>query len=254
MRLKKNTKKGSYIVEAVLIMPIFILAVLTLISIIPIMSTCENIIFAATDEMRAESLNSVFISNPLRLQNRVEKRIQSENPKLTSCTVNSMMYRYKKAGINDLITLRGNIYFEERNPFGLFGKVDFDFKITGRAFTGTEARQVPLLREEFEKQKEAEPVFIFPNSGKKYHNKDCTYIKANCHMNYLNREIKKRYKACKKCGASKVSMGTPVYCFTKNGKVYHLGKCKVVKRYYIKIDREDALKKGYTPCSKCGGI
>ncbi len=254
MKSAKSTKKGSYIVEAVLIMPVFILSVLALISIIPIMATCENTIFAAADEMKIESVNSAFTINPVRLQSRVAKRITSENDKITDCNINSLMYGYRKGGIRDLITLKGNIVFEEKNPFGLFNRVDFAFKITGRAFTGNARENNSLSREEFEKNKQAEPVYIFPDAGKKYHKKDCTYIKAECNMIYLNREVKRKYKPCKKCKASKAGIGTPVFCFSKNGKVYHLGNCKSVKRYYIEIDREDAVKKGYTPCSKCGGI
>ena len=63
MRRRKPIKRGSYIVEATIVVPVFILAVLMLISIIPIAASCENVIFSSADELRLESVKSAFRKN-----------------------------------------------------------------------------------------------------------------------------------------------------------------------------------------------
>ena len=65
MNLKKSTKKvknreGSYIVEASLTLPVFILAVAALLSIIIIISIYENICFATALEMKEATLYTAF--------------------------------------------------------------------------------------------------------------------------------------------------------------------------------------------------
>ena len=63
----KNTKKGSYIVESVIVIPIFIMAVVMLMSIIPIIATCENVNYAVADETHLECIKTAFRKNPAAL-------------------------------------------------------------------------------------------------------------------------------------------------------------------------------------------
>ena len=34
---------------------------------------------------------------------------------------------------------------------------------------------------------------------------------------------------------------------------HHLSGCSALQRNYVEIDKKDAVERGYTPCSKCGG-
>jgi hypothetical protein len=43
----------------------------------------------------------------------------------------------------------------------------------------------------------------------------------------------------------------PRRLFAGSGAVYHKGSCFIVDRYVISMDEVDAVKKGYTPCSRC---
>ena len=39
---------------------------------------------------------------------------------------------------------------------------------------------------------------------------------------------------------------------TKNGKKYHKQDCRLIKgKNAVKISKEEAIKKGYTPCKRC---
>jgi len=81
----------------------------------------------------------------------------------------------------------------------------------------------------------------------------CTYVKANAREVVLTGQLKKKYNSCSLCDSDAVSIGAFVYCFEENGTVYHKDTCKQVTRYAIEINKTEAVDKGYTPCSKCGG-
>ncbi|MEO5911052.1 MAG: hypothetical protein ABIP95_09210 [Pelobium sp.] len=38
---------------------------------------------------------------------------------------------------------------------------------------------------------------------------------------------------------------------TKTGKKYHLSDCSYLRQSKIEIDQKDAIKQGYTACSRC---
>ena len=254
MKWSRNTKRGSYIVEAVIVVPIFIIAVVMLMSIVPIIATCENVNFAAADEMHLECIKTAFRKNPTALPAALKHRIYSENKKINAYRTGFYRYLYTAKGINDLVSLDFHVNFKEKNPLGLFSSVDYHGKITARAFTGNLQKEPPAEKREFEEEKESHIVYIFPEWGKRYHNKSCTYVKSNCQMVYLSQETKRKYAACKLCEAAAAQVGNPVFCFRVSGEVYHLSGCRMIDKYYIEIEKEDAEQKGYRPCSKCGGV
>ena len=249
----RMSRRGSYIVEAAIVVPIFIMAVVMLISIIPIIATCENIVFSVADEMHLEDAKSAFRNNPAAGPLSVKARIGMENSKLTSFHVTGYRYKYQENGISDLISIRFASTFSEKNPLGLFSKVRFNGSLVSRAFTGSYYKDEPKDRSDFEKEQDSEIVYIFPTWGYKYHNKGCTYVRSNCHLVYLSQDVRDKYHACPLCGAKAAGLGTPVFCFESDGEAYHLGNCSSVDKYYVEIEKEDAIRKGYTPCSKCGG-
>ena len=46
--------------------------------------------------------------------------------------------------------------------------------------------------------------------------------------------------------------GAVVYYF-RYGEAYHEAGCSTIEKYVVNMDRRDAEKRGYLPCSKCGG-
>ena len=53
-------KRGSYLVEAAIILPIFILGLIAIISVIPAISKAERVVFQTSDEMRLECIKSIM--------------------------------------------------------------------------------------------------------------------------------------------------------------------------------------------------
>lgn len=250
MKWLKRTKAGSYIVEAVIVIPVFIMAVLMLISIIPITAVCENTAFAVADEMHIEMVKSAFRKNSGALPVLLRHRIVTENPKINFCGIKDFDYLYSDENIDDLLHLDMEIIFREKNPMGLFSSVNFQCKATARAFTGKYHSIPPCSSEDSDDDK---IVYIFPEWGKRYHGKNCTYIKSNCRMVYLSQDTKKDFRPCQLCHAGSALIGSPVFCFMQNGRVYHIAGCRTIDKYYVETTKKECESRGYTPCSKCGG-
>lgn len=248
---KINNKKGTYILEAVISMPVFIAAVIALMSLVPISAVCENIVFSAVDEMRMESVKTAFRKNPAALPMVCGNRIKQENSKLTSYQTRFYRYLYQDEGIEDLLSLDFSAEFSQKSPAAVFDSVVFDGTVTARAFTGKIHKKPPASQDQ--SPEDDKIVYIFPEWGMRYHGKSCTYVKANCRMVTLSQDTKKGYAPCKLCNAKSAQIGSPVFCFESSGRVYHLAECRVVERYYIEIKRSEAKAKGYSPCLKCGG-
>lgn len=237
--------------EAVIIVPVFIISVLMLITIIPIMADCENVTFSICDELHAESVKSAFRQNPAALPVSLQLRIKGENSRLSSFHVRSYRYLYTDGELEDLLQADVRAVFSEKNPIGILSSVTFDGRVRARAFTGKLHKSPPGSSGEDEEDDRI--VYIFPEWGTKYHGKQCTYVKASCQMVYLSQNIKGSYAPCKLCDASSARIGSPVFCFQESGRAYHVADCRVVERYYVEIQKGKAEEQGYTPCSKCGG-
>ena len=247
-RIIKNLqkKKGTYIVEASLAIPVFIIATVIMMSIIPTIARCENIVFSTVDEMRLESLKAGIRENSTVLPLKLTGRINRENDGIKTALITEYRYLYEDHGMKDLISIGVRVRFSQNNPLGIKNNVVFNEYVVGRAFTGA-------YYDPSKVSSDNRYVFIFPDWGEVYHNENCTYVIAGCRLVYLNRTVMRDYSPCKLCNAKSAQIGSPVFCFSKNGRAYHLGNCSTVDRYYIEISKTEAENKGYRPCSKCGG-
>lgn len=237
--------------EAVIIVPVFIISVLMLITIIPIMAGCENVTFSVCDELHGESVKSAFRQNPAALPVVLQSRVKSENSRMDSFHIRFYRYLYAEEEIEDLLQVDVRAVFSEKNPIGILSAVTFDGRVRARAFTGKLHKYPPGSSGNEEEDERI--VYIFPEWGTKYHGKQCTYVKASCQMVYLSQNIKGSYTPCKLCDAQSARLGSPVFCFQESGRAYHTADCRIVERYYVEVEKGKAEEQGYTPCSKCGG-
>ena len=243
--IRRFGKRGSYIVEASVVIPIFVLAVIMLIGIIPVIACCEGIIYSAAEEMRMEMALSAFRSNPAALPIKAEIRMKKENPDASGIRITSYRYLYQEDGTDDLIRLRVRASFRKGNSPGLYGNVRFIGTIRGRAFTGT-------YYHEDENAAGDETVYIFPQRGYSYHNAGCTFVRKGCRQVYLTNDLKKHFRACPNCHAKEAEIGSPVFIF-QYGEAYHTVQCSSVEHYCRAVRKSEAVRDGYTPCGKCGG-
>ncbi|MCL1809791.1 MAG: hypothetical protein FWG42_08550 [Clostridiales bacterium] len=248
--MSKNTKKGFLSVEASIFVPMFVIAVLTFGYLIKVAAASENIMHVMVDEARRLSMYSYNIPIAPLFEGRVEGRLLEEAKDLHEAKVDSMNYLYKYKGKDDLIGFRVNSRVKIKLPIIFYDGVDLTDTLFFRAFTGREFTPEDMG---FADMDDEDPrlVWVFPVAGERYHEEGCGYINVAARQGVLNASIKKTYKPCTLCQAKGVSTGGVIYYFSNSGEVYHTGTCFIVTRYVLSMDEVDAVKKGYTPCSKC---
>lgn len=246
-------RKGYITLEAAIFLPVFILAIVSLMYYINIFSITENIYYSTFDETSRLSSKASVMKIAPGFTYDLNSRIKSENPALDESRVERFRYLYWDGDLDNLIMVEGKYSVGLSIPLGLGNDYPINTRVKCRGFTGLKTVGNPMTFEELESEGVWDPVWIFPSSGEKYHIYSCTYVRANARETVLTSEVKQKYGSCSLCKSADIAIGSLVYCFIENGTVYHKNSCKQVKRYTIEINREEAIRKGYTPCSKCGG-
>jgi hypothetical protein len=240
--------------EAAILLPFFIIGIMTLGFTIRMISTAENITFAASDEARLISSTAYNMPVAPFFSGHLEERILRENKFVTSAEISKFLYLYPHYEHDGQITFRVDAWIENGLPLGMTSGSAIEQNFRSRGFIGRTAQTTPLPFEEMEKNEEALIVWLFPEGGERYHRKTCSFVSSYPIQMILNSEIKKRYTSCPKCGSAQRDPGMQVYCFPAYGESYHLRECPLVDKYIISMEKNQAEARGYTPCLKCGGV
>lgn len=244
----KRSTKGFYTVEAVIFLPLVILAILSLGYFIKVESIWENCIHGAVDESGRAAARAY--GKPVSLIGpRIEERMISENPQLDQ---GKALYR-GSGGTEGVARYRITGDVKMDLPLGFGREFAFETDIKYRGFIGRKDRASPAGAAELESYEAEDPVWIFPQSGRRYHSETCTYVKASVTMEILTSGLKRKYSSCGLCHSEEMPSGSVVYCFAGEDTAYHRGTCRSIDRRTAVTDRSEAVKKGYTPCAKCGG-
>lgn len=239
-------RKGFYTVEAAIFLPLVILAVLSIAFFIKTDSVWENCMNGALDECSYSAAS--FSSGPagIAAASRVRNRLDKELPMLQNLSVRGGI-----AGEHNICRVNAFLYLSL--PLGFDRNFNIEGKIRYRDFIGRKYNRSSLGTEGLETPESSSAVWIFPKSGTCYHKENCTYVKAAVHSCILTSTLKRKYSACAMCNSGEVPSGSVVFCFSGDDTSYHRGNCRCINRHTIVIDRSEAEKKGYRPCSKCGG-
>ena len=253
MSLKTGiTKKGSYVVEAAITLPIFMIAVIVLISIIMFYANIEDANFILANEMRREALQSAFFDGGMLFPARVSRKICENCEYVEDLTITDYLYKEDHFQIDQVIYLECDMKLNVRNPLDLLSRASYELSLMTRAYVGKYRDLDPMSAAELSGD-DSEPVYVFPHLGKKYHGKSCTYVRASYTSGPLTGSVKKKYAPCSICHSKGTPAGTTVYYFPEYGDAYHLKGCKALARDYIEMEKKTARERGYSPCSKCGG-
>ena len=217
----KGSRRGFYTVEAAIFLPLFILAVLTI---------------------------GYFIKFDMLWEEAMHRE-------LDSCSYSaSVAYSGSSGGFRSHVHNRKvDNDWKLALPLDFGGSFSFSSSIRYRDFVGLKEDKSPLGAEGLESPDGSEPVWIFPQSGTKYHKESCTYVKASVHSRTLTSSVKSKYSPCGMCHSGSLPYGSVVFCFEGEDTSYHRGSCRSINRHVVEIDRSEAANKGYSPCSKCGG-
>lgn len=207
MNLKTNTlkknKKGSYLVEAAITLPILIVSICAMILIIRIIAICETITYVTSTDL----IDMMFFYDNKLSTIPLCSDLKENLKQVSDIKVTKYKHLYEDGDMNNLIALGLETNFNVFNGIGIDGNVAFTEDVLCRAFAGNEQPNNPLSEYKFTEDKKACAVFVFPKYGERYHIGGCRYIKQN------------------------ISERTNV----------------------IEMDREDAFRKGYSPCIICIG-
>jgi len=249
--MSKNTKKGFLSLEAAIFVPVFVIAVLTFGYLSKVAVAEENLMHSMADEARKIGMYSYNIkAGPLH-EGGLAARLAEENKGACDAYPESFRYLFHYSGKDDLIGIRVSGSIKIRLPIIFHDSVDISEVLLSRAFTGKEFTAEDARFDDMEKAEDSKIVWVFPVAGEKYHEENCGYINVAARQAVLSPALKKKYKPCSLCGAGDAAMGSLVYYFESSGSVYHKGSCYMVDRYVISMEESDAIKKGYSPCSKC---
>lgn len=267
-RMNRINRKGSLFVEASIVFPMFLLAVISICTLIRVVGTEENTMrcFAEEGQKTAKELfltqldllpegyikeGEVHID---LLEFRTFRRIEKEESlKVKDLQLNR--YRQIFNGARDDASVFCSLSYGIEIPLPLMfqRELQFEQRLLFRGFVGADNEGEGLGFDTMETPEGLSTVYVFPRAGEKFHQIDCRIIENYPKLMVLSADLKRKYNPCKLCGAGDLPWGSRVYCFDRSGKVYHKGSCTIVDKYIIGIDRDEAIEKGYTPCFYCGG-
>ena len=245
-------KRGSYLLEAAISLPVFIIAVMVMSSVILMYACIEDCTFIAAGELRRGAAEAVIADTSVVIPYRIRKEIEGNHSRVHSARLTDAGFRCERWGMDELLLVGFRLRLRTNNPLGIKAEADYDLSLATRAYVGRERDESNMSAEEFADE-DAEAVYIFPKRGEKYHSKGCTFLRAASASAALTESIRRRYRACPLCHSSSAGDGTLIYYFPSDGEDYHLPGCASLQRNYIEIDRDTAHRRGYTACSKCGG-
>ena len=247
-----TSKKGNYLVEAAISLPVFIIAVMVMSSVILMYACIEDCNFIAANELRRGAAEAAVADTAVAVPYRLKNEITSKHSQIQSARLTDAGIRTERWGVDELIAVRYRLALETPNPLGIKANAHYDLSLVTRAYVGRERNVRRMTEDEF-MDDDSVPVFIFPKRGEKYHSDGCGFLRADSRPGTLGRSVRKKYKSCPLCRSGKAGDGTLIYFFPSAGEDYHLPGCSSLQRNYIEIDKATALERGYTPCSKCGG-
>ena len=253
MRYSVKQKNGFYTLETVIILPFVILAVISIGYFIRLDATWENMMSSAVDESSYSSLRSYGSITQVDSLPKIKRRVLEENDLISSLRFSGIADRYSD-GVSDELTkytLRAGMSIDL--PAGFERHLDFEGRIKYRSFRGKKYEPAGMGDAGLESDEPKDPVWIFPQSGERYHSENCTYVQASVRPYILTNSLKGRYSPCETCDSDELPLGSTVFCFKGEDTAYHRGTCRCINRHTAVIDRSEAIDKGYTPCSKCGG-
>ena len=194
MNLKRDSvskKSGSYMAEAAMTLPVFILVFVALALVINVIAECENVVFEECKIIHRLDMDAPEII---------------PDPRSPEYKVKDFDYLYPEKGMEDLIGITAEADFRIEYPFDILGKIEFRMDVLSRAFTGSVRRSGRLDPEDFQDGSESRKVIIFPKYGEKYHSAGCRYVNQEYEGEEMKLEMEQKdaelkgYTPCLICG------------------------------------------------------
>ncbi|MCI8610073.1 MAG: hypothetical protein HFE73_10550 [Firmicutes bacterium] len=201
-----RNKQGSYLVEATLTLPVFVLAVIALAFLIEIVGICEEIGHITAREVKENALITEQSMSAMALSGQIEEQVKKRCEKLTDFQVKKVKYLFHGQHSYDLIGVVTQANFIVKNSVGIGGKIQFTEQVVARGFTGCLQDAAPLEASAFYQKDGATRVMVFPKYGKRYHVPSCSVVSHEEQRGNKGWEMacedadRKGFTACLLCG------------------------------------------------------
>lgn len=241
---------GSLTVEAALVLPLFLFAILGIFSIGRMMHVEQEIAHGLTESGKALAIERKGAAGLLLLDSKM--KLYSDADFLNqSCLVSGM------SGIHYL----GSEYKEEEECYYLragyqcrivmpmIGEITVPFarQLKQKAFTGYDWKQGRSLDED------SNYVYITDTGGVYHTSRECSHLSLSIQVRtdmQSSAQWRKDYEPCDRCTRYEKGTVSQVY-ITDNGNKYHTSiSCSGLKRTVTRIRKEDA--EGMRICQRCG--
>ena len=242
-------KKGSMIVEASIVFPVYIIAVVTLCWLVKACFLEAAVFSTVIDQVHHVSVSETGTTG---LQSGVKSALEISGIEGSLYSQKSLGGNYTAAGVSGFQRLRYRYTTKIQIPLPFVKKINLDNEILFHPWTGSSGVGAPFSFENMESDGNGVPVVIFPRTGGRYHTTSCRYANAYPTEIVLTEAVRKKYDRCRLCTEGDEADGQKVYVFRYGGS-YHESDCSSVRKFTMTMDLEDARKKGYTACSICGG-
>ena len=242
-------KKGSMIVEAAIVLPVYIIAVVTLCWLVKACFLEAAVFSTVVDQVHYAS---VSVTGSVMLQGDIRSALESTGVESSRYSQRSVETDLIAAGVGGFEKLKYCYDTSIKVPLPFVKEILLDNEIIYHNWDGVSYNGTPFLFSDMENDGVGTPILVFPRSGGRYHTSTCRYANAHPVEVTLTPEIREKYDRCRLCTEGDEVDGQKVYVFRYGGS-YHEADCSSVDKYTIMMDIEDAKTKGYTACKICGG-
>lgn len=201
-----RNRRGSYLVEAMMTLPICILAITAFALVIRIAAVCETIGFVTSKELKEAALQTSSVITTVSLCRDIETDVKDQCSEVAVFGIKDLDYLHKAGSMDDLIGIASEAVFTVDNPAGIHGKIVFSHDLLARAFSGTRQDASPLDAASFMQGGSAQPVLVYLEYGEKFHKSSCSIVQREKENGNEGSEMdrqdaeRKGYSACMLCG------------------------------------------------------
>ena len=241
-------KKASMTVEASLILPIFMFAMI-LIGYLGQMIRCQDEVQGALTRLARESSAEYGALESSVLKSKAYY-IAKLNTYISGSAGRIILFESHFLEDNDEIDLVA--VYQMSTPFSIMGMGNFRFRqrVHTRAFTGVDRRGKESSQEDC--------IVYITETGRVYHRTlECSYLNLSISkvlygdLGNLRNDSGGKYRSCERCTKGKELTGKDVVWITSYGDRYHTsGSCSGLKRNIREIQISEVGSR--PPCSKCG--
>lgn len=244
---RRNRKRGSMIVEASIMLPVFVIMIVTFCWLIRA-CVLEIAVYNTVENEVKKICAAGFTPAPVGIQNTLDEAgIDGSEYRMTG-----LLPGFHIAGVGGFTRMMFTYDTDISVPLPMVSQISLRNAVTYRPWNGYENPGTPMGFDAMRGEGDGHPVYVFPTAGEKYHSRGCRYTESCARAVTLSPSVRSEFSACPLCTFGNEENGQTVYTF-EYGTCYHRSGCDAVTKYLIEMDRQDAVAKGYAACSVCGG-